>query len=134
LPNGRNADVRPTVLDGFVEVVKSAVELRRDTHPVWRFSIRYRLRACEGLGPKYIPSLARGDQWGIVFPEDSLFWRANTGHPKVCMCPNFMPTLIELNISSLEVPSSKTGKVLWRYIAYLKAYGQRAKWMAAGQR
>ncbi len=48
------------------------------------------------------------------------------------MCPNFMPTLIELNISSLEVPSSKTGRVLCRYVAYLKAYGQRAKWMDAG--
>jgi hypothetical protein len=128
LPNGRNADIRPTVLDGFVEVVESAVELRRYTSCV---EIK---RACEGLGPKFIPSLARGDQWGIVFPEDSSFWRANTGHPKVCMFPNFMPTLIELNISSLEVPSSKTGRVLWRYVGYLKAYGQRAKWMAAGQR
>ena len=61
-----------------------------------------------------------------------MFWRANTRHPKVYMCPNFMPTLIEMNISSLEVPSSKTGRLLWRYAMYLKAYGQRAKWMAAG--
>ncbi len=36
--------------------------------------------------------------------------------------PFLMPTLIELNILSLEVPSSKTGRVLLRYIAYLKAW------------
>jgi hypothetical protein len=54
----------------------------------------------------------RGDQCGIEFPAARSFSNVNTGQPKACRCFILLPTLIELKCSSLEVPSSKTGKML----------------------
>ena len=42
------------------------------------------------------------------------------------------PTQFEQNCLILDVPSSSTGRTLKRSIALRKAYGQRAKWTAAG--
>ncbi len=88
--------------------------------------------ACEGLGPQLTPRLARGDQCRIEFHAARLFSNANTGQPKACRCFILLPTLMELKCSSLEVPLSKIGKVVWRKTAFPRAYGQRAKWMVAG--
>jgi hypothetical protein len=45
-----------------------------------------------------------------------------------------LTTQIELKSSSLDVPSSSTGRLLWRYVALRKAYGHKVKWIALGQR
>ncbi len=44
-----------------------------------------------------------------------------------------LPTWIELKSSSLDVPSSSTGRLLWRSMALHKAYGHKAKCTALGQ-
>ena len=77
---------------------------------------------------------ALGDHLGNVLPAASAFCSAKTGQPKVCRCFMLAPTRIELNFSSLDVPSSCTGRVLNRSAALRKAYGHRARCTAAGQR
>ncbi len=84
--------------------------------------------------PKLSPRRARGDQHGSWFPDASAFCKANTGQPKVCTFFMLLPTRIELKSSSLDVPSSSTGRLLWRCAALHNAYGLRAKWTALGQR
>ncbi len=81
-----------------------------------------------------IPRRAQGDHLGREEPDESSFCRAKTGHPKKCACFNSRPTLMELKCSSREVLSSCTSSTLCKWAALRKAYGQRARWMATGQR
>jgi len=84
------------------------------TRPVVRLSTRCTLRACVGLGPRLSPRRALGSHRGIELLEARELLRANTGHPKVCKNLIFVPTLIELNCSSLDWPSLSVGRVLLR--------------------
>ncbi len=66
-------------------------------------------------------------------PEASAFCKANTGHPKVCIWFMLLPARIELKSSSLDVPSSSTGKLLWTGALLCRAYGKKAMCTASGQ-
>ncbi len=102
------------------------------THPVCRFRTRYTFLAWKGLGPRLIPRCVHGDQCVIASPAARSFSNAKAGRPKAWMCFILWPTLMELKSSSLDILSSRTGKMLWRETAFLKSYGHRARWMAAG--
>jgi hypothetical protein len=67
--------------------------------------------ACKGLGPRLTPRRVHGEQCRIDFYATRSFSNANTGQPK-SMQVLYLATLIKLRRPILEVPSSKTGKML----------------------
>ncbi len=73
------------------------------------------------------------DHLGSIFPEANSFFDVNTGHAKVCTCFISYSTWIELSSSCLNIPSSSTGKLLWRRAALRRVYSHNTKCPAAGQ-
>jgi hypothetical protein len=88
--------------------------------------------ACLGYGPMYKPTLALESNFGIVFSDASLIFRAYTGQPNVWLDLRLGATSTPENISDGQVPSLLSGKELLICCVFLNAYGQKLVVTAAG--